>query len=208
MQNRSLRVLLIEHDEAVARAVSGMLEHAGDIVSAVIAVPSLESGLAELAQAHYNVVILEFFLPDGAGLANLSLLKKRAPLVPVIAVGATDDEAVAVEVVHAGAQDYLVRSQLSPRWLLRAIRYALERHEADMALLAAQEKYRGIFDHLVEGIFQSTPDGRYLFKEPPYHDSADDLFIPYRYDITVGAAHYTFHVRPGTDKHLLVIVSP
>ncbi len=162
MQNRSLRVLLIEHDEAFARAVSGMLEHARDDVSTVIAVPSLESGLAELAQAHYNVVILEFFLPDGAGLANLSLLKKRAPRVPVIAVGAADDEAVAVEVVHAGAQDYLVRSQLSPRWLLRAIRYALERHEADMALLTAQEKYRGIFDHLVEGIFQSTPDGRYL----------------------------------------------
>ncbi|HLP76355.1 MAG TPA: SpoIIE family protein phosphatase, partial [Candidatus Paceibacterota bacterium] len=39
---------------------------------------------------------------------------------------------------------------------------AIERHRMDMALLAAEEKYHGIFDHLVEGIFQTTPDGRYL----------------------------------------------
>jgi sigma-B regulation protein RsbU (phosphoserine phosphatase) len=38
----------------------------------------------------------------------------------------------------------------------------LERHRAEMALVAAEEKYRGIFDHLVEGIFQTTSDGHYL----------------------------------------------
>src|SRR6185436_6530701 len=32
----------------------------------------------------------------------------------------------------------------------------------DMALLEAEEKYHSVFDHLVEGIFQTTPDGRYL----------------------------------------------
>ena len=32
----------------------------------------------------------------------------------------------------------------------------------DRALLEAEEKYHGVFDHLVEGIFQTTPEGRYL----------------------------------------------
>jgi sigma-B regulation protein RsbU (phosphoserine phosphatase) len=32
----------------------------------------------------------------------------------------------------------------------------------ELALLGAEEKYHGVFDHLVEGIFQTTPDGRYL----------------------------------------------
>ncbi|RXM21979.1 PAS domain-containing protein, partial [Citrobacter sp. AAK_AS5] len=70
--------------------------------------------------------------------------------------------ALALEAVHAGAQDYLVKNQLGTRWLLRALRYAIERNQADLALLDAEEKYRGIFDHLTEGIFRTTPDGHYL----------------------------------------------
>ena len=69
---------------------------------------------------------------------------------------------MAVEAVQAGAQDYLVKGQLTPGWLERSIRYAIERHRMDVTLLAAEEKYHSIFDHLIEGIFQTTPDGRYL----------------------------------------------
>jgi sigma-B regulation protein RsbU (phosphoserine phosphatase) len=55
-----------------------------------------------------------------------------------------------------------VKSQLTPGWLERSIRYAIERHRMDMTILAAEAKYHSIFDHLVEGIFQTTPDGHYL----------------------------------------------
>ncbi len=162
MAAEALKVLLIENDEAFARAVCGMLDQARDTVGAVVSVASLEEAVAQLAQDTFDVVLLEFFLPDGAGLLNISLLREQAPYVPVIVVGAADDETLALEAVHAGAQDYLVKSQLNSRWLLRSIRYTHERHEADMALLAAEVKYRGVFDHLVEGIFQTTPEGRYL----------------------------------------------
>src|SRR6267142_1319023 len=101
-------------------------------------------------------------VPDGAGLANVSLIKAEAPKLPVIVAGDLDNEMVAVEAVHAGAQDYLVKHQLTPGWLERSIRYAIERHRMDMALLAAEEKYHSVFDHLVEGIFQTTPAGHYL----------------------------------------------
>ena len=100
--------------------------------------------------------------PDGAGLANIPLIRAQAPHVPIIAVGDSDDEIVALEAVHEGAQDYLVKSQLTPAWLERSIRYAIERHRMDLTLLEAEEKYHSVFDHLVEGIFQTTPDGRYL----------------------------------------------
>src|SRR5206468_9065259 len=82
--------------------------------------------------------------------------------LPIIVAGDADDEKVAVEAVHAGAQDYLVKSQLNPGWLERSIRYAIERQRMDTTLLAAEEKYHSLFDHLVEGIFQTTPEGRYL----------------------------------------------
>jgi len=93
---RPLKVLLIEHDEAFARALSGTLDQARETVGAVVTVPALEMAIARLAQETFDVVILEFFLPDGAGLLNIALLKERAPRVPIIVVGAADDEAIAV----------------------------------------------------------------------------------------------------------------
>ena len=161
-RHRALRVLLIEHDEAFARAVSGMLDHARETDGSVVVATSLTEGLTRLAQEPFGVILLEFFLPDGAGLANIPVLRATAPQVPIIVVGATDDEDIAVEAVPAGAQDYLVKKHINPSWLRRSIHYTIERHEADRTLLAAEEKYHGIFDHLVEGVFQTTPDGHYL----------------------------------------------
>ena len=161
MQETPLKVLLIEHDEAFARAVVEMFRQSPLAVE-VKAVHSLQDGLGELEVTWFGVVILEFFLPDGAGLANIGLLRVHAPRVPVIVVGAADNEAFAVEAMHAGAQDYLVKGQVTQAWLLRSVRYATERNTAEMALQDAEEKYRGIFDHLVEGIFQTSPDGQYL----------------------------------------------
>jgi sigma-B regulation protein RsbU (phosphoserine phosphatase) len=82
--------------------------------------------------------------------------------VPIVAIGAEDDEAIAVEAVHAGAQDYLVKGRLNASWLVRSMHYAIERQNADLALHEAEEKYRNLFSHLVEGIFRTTSDGRYL----------------------------------------------
>ena len=139
MEQERLKVLLIEHDASLAGAISSMLEQAPDTVGEVAIVSTLEAGLACLKEANADVVLLEFFLPDGAGLANLPLLRAAAPHVPIVVLGSVDDEAMALESVHAGAQDYLVKNQLDTRWLLRTLRYAIERNQAELALQAAEE---------------------------------------------------------------------
>jgi sigma-B regulation protein RsbU (phosphoserine phosphatase) len=162
MSQERLKVLLIEHDPGFAKTVGEMLGHARDLAADVQSAPDLSAGLSVLTANDFDVVVLDVSVPDGAGLANVSLIKAGSPRLPVIVAGDADDEAVAVEAVHAGAQDYLVKNQLTPGWLERSIRYAIERHRMDMALLAAEEKYHSVFDHLVEGIFQTSPEGQYL----------------------------------------------
>lgn len=161
-RRQSLRILLVEHDENFARTISDMLEQARESVGAVVAVPSLAEAVTLINREEFGVILLEFFMPDGAGLANIAVLQAAAPQTPIIVLGSADDETIAVEAVHAGAQDYIVKGQLNPSWLLRSVRYTIERHEAEVALIAQEEKYHSIFDHLVEGIFQTTPEGRYL----------------------------------------------
>jgi sigma-B regulation protein RsbU (phosphoserine phosphatase) len=162
MAQDKLKVLLIEHDCGFARYVGEMLGQARDFTADVLSAQDLDKGLSALAGNNFDVVVLDMSVPDGAGLANVSLLQAGAPQLPIIVAGDSDDETVALEAVHAGAHDYLVKGQLTPSWLERSLRYASERHRLDRALLEAEEKYHGVFDHLVEGIFQTTPDGRYL----------------------------------------------
>src|SRR5438477_1130856 len=162
MPQERLKILLIEHDSGFARTVGDMLGQSPELGTEMRSASGLKAGLSALARDVFDLVMLDVCVPDGAGLANVSLIKAEAPEIPVIVAGDLDNETVAVEAVQAGAQDYLVKSQLSPGWLERSIRYAIERHRMDHALLAAEERYHKLFDHLVEGIFQTTPDGRYL----------------------------------------------
>jgi len=162
MPPEQLSILLIEHDPKFARYVGEMLGQARDLIAEMRVATDLRAGLSELQANPFDAALLDLYVPDGAGLANIPLIRSQAPHVPIIAVGESDDEIVALEAVHAGAQDYLVKSQLTPAWLERSIRYSIERHRMDVALLEAEEKYHSLFDHLVEGIFQTTPEGRYL----------------------------------------------
>src|SRR3954468_17695821 len=162
MSQERVNILLIEHDPSFTRTVGEMIGQARELTADVSSATGLQEGFSAINDRHFDVVVLDVALPDGAGLANISLLKAEAPRLPIIAAGDADNETVAVEAVQAAAQDYLVKHQLTSGWLERSIRYAIERHRMDMALLAAEQKYHSIFDHLIEGIFQTTPDGRYL----------------------------------------------
>jgi phosphoserine phosphatase RsbU/P len=162
MPPEPLRLLFIEHDTAFARYVGEMLGQTRDLAAEVHVAENLHAGLAALQRYTFEAVLLDLYVPDGAGLANIALVNMLAPQVPVVAIGESGDEIMALEAMHAGAQDYLVISQLTPAWLERSVRYAIERHRLDRALFEAEESYHSVFDHLVEGIFRTTREGRYL----------------------------------------------
>ena len=171
MSQERLNILLIEHDPGFTRTIGEMIGQARDLTADLSAAAGLQEGFLAINKKHFDVVVMDVALPDGAGLANISLLKAEAPRLPIIAAGDADNETVAVEAVQAGAQDYLVKGQLTPGWLERSIRYAIERHRMDVALLAAEEKYHSIFDHLVEGIFKPRPTTAISWPAPPSRES-------------------------------------
>ena len=106
--------------------------------------------------------MFELPMANTAGLFQITLLTAKAPRLPVIVFGPTEDEAFAAEVVHAGAQDYLPKAALDAHGLKHAICCGIERQIERVALIGEKENYYGIFDHLVEGIFRTTLDGHYL----------------------------------------------
>ncbi|MGH7992250.1 MAG: SpoIIE family protein phosphatase [Limisphaerales bacterium] len=160
MESELLKVLLIAGDGRLAQAVAEKLRKEGQPVE-IATVPALEAGVARLSAGSFDVVLFERPSANAAGLFQVTFLATKAPGVPMVVLGPNQDEAFAVEVIRAGAQEYFARAELGERALEPVIRCALERHLEQAALLREKENYYGLFDHLVEGIFRTTPDGHY-----------------------------------------------
>jgi len=161
MDSELLKVLLIASDERFARAVADRLRAEGQSVEISTAL-ALEEGLAKLLADSFDAVLFELPSANAAGLFQVTFLAAKAPDLPMVVFGPSRDEAFPIEVIRAGAQEYFPKEQLGQRALEPVIRSALERHLEQAALLKEKENYYGIFDHLVEGIFRTTPDGHYL----------------------------------------------
>jgi len=81
------------------------------------------------------VVLLDLGLPDSHGLDTLVVTRAQAPGVPIVVLTGFQDEALAVEALKGGAQDYLVKGQVDSNLLGRSMRYAIVRKATEEALL-------------------------------------------------------------------------
>lgn len=133
--SHNIRTLLIEDNPGDVRLIQEMLFEADPTACEVAIVDRLAEGRAALEKGVYDVVLLDLTLPDSVGLDTLSCLCPGATNVAVIVLTGLDDEAIAVEALRKGAQDYLVKNRMTPEVLLHSIRYAIERNRVEQALL-------------------------------------------------------------------------
>lgn len=137
-----IRIFLVEDNPADERIVTEMLREygAGQFILCGV-FRQLKEALEALAErGNADVVLLDLSLPDSQGLDTFLKLAAAVPDQPVIVLSGVDDEALAVETVHRGAQDYLVKNRLTGRHLVRSIQYGMERKQSELAWLAAREK--------------------------------------------------------------------
>ncbi len=122
-----IKVLLIEDNPGDARLIELMLEEAGGELFQAEVVERLQNGLRRIEQGDIGMVLLDLSLPDSQGLETFTQLHARAPRIPIIVLSGLSDTTVAVQAVHEGAQDFLVKGQVDGQLLVRAMRYAIER---------------------------------------------------------------------------------
>jgi len=131
MSDRPSKILLIEDDPEYAYMMQQMLAITPGAPPTLECADSLSTGLERLARGNIDVVLLDLSLPDSWGLETFDRVHACAPQAPIIILSGLDDQALAVEIVRKGAQDYLVKGQLDGNLMVRAMRYAIERKRAE-----------------------------------------------------------------------------
>jgi diguanylate cyclase len=129
---RPARVLLVEDDARAALELGEMLRSVWDRGLVVSHTRHVADAVQELADHGATCVLVD--LREQPALDVLAQLSTAAPATPIVLVADGDDEELGVAAVRAGAQDYLVRSELSAPRLARAISYAVERKRGEAAL--------------------------------------------------------------------------
>jgi len=157
--DESQRILLVEDNPADAQIIRAALEASPAARFTLVHVERLSDALTRLAEEPFAVVLLDLSLPDSWGFATISRIQERAPEIPIVVLTGLDDEEVAVKAVQEGAQDYLVKGQLSSSTLLRALQYAIERHRLRAAVRASEERYRNLFENASDAIVSFTFEG-------------------------------------------------
>jgi len=167
MDGKKINVLFLEDSEDDFQLVLRELSKGDfDVMSRRVASRAdLEAALQEQS---WDVVIADYAMPGFTGLAALKAIKATDPSLPVILVSGTIGEAIAVEAMRAGAQDYVMKDNL--KRLLPAVERELqeaEKHRKGRAVEAALQdsefKYRELVELLPQTIFEFDLSGNLTF---------------------------------------------
>jgi diguanylate cyclase len=130
----ALRVLSVEDNPGDAILVREMLRDASPDGFMLQNADRLSAAMTCLLDGAVDCVLLDLSLPDAEGLEALAQVRTVALDVPIIVLTGRSDEVLAVQAVHEGAQDYLIKGQVDARLLSRSINYAIERKRAEVEL--------------------------------------------------------------------------
>ncbi|MEY2408817.1 MAG: phosphoserine phosphatase RsbU/P [Verrucomicrobiota bacterium] len=137
-----VQVLLVEDNPGDARLIREFIRETGSRNFQVECIGRLAGAVARLSEGGIQLVLLDLSLPDSRGLETFQSIHAAAPHVPVIVLTGLNDESLALQAVHEGAQDYLMKGQGDGPLLVRAMRYALERAHTAAQLSAYAEELR------------------------------------------------------------------
>ena len=113
---------------------------------------------ARLQQQSFDVLLLDLSLPDSTGRDTFVRARAAAPQLPIVVLTSVADEAVGLEAVRHGIQDYLIKGQAYGRQTARAIHYAIERKQAETALREAEASLQRERDQLEVRVQKRTAE--------------------------------------------------
>jgi PAS domain S-box-containing protein len=134
MEEQCITILLIEDNPGDVRLLKELLCEVTSVQFELEAVDRLSHGLQRLGEQNFDVILLDLTLPDSQTLDTFVKLYNYVPEVPIVVITGLNDETLAVRAVQEGAQDYLVKGQVSSDLLVRSIRYAIERKRTEQKI--------------------------------------------------------------------------
>jgi DNA-binding NarL/FixJ family response regulator len=140
MNGEAKRILLIEDDRSQAALLQETLFRACPGQFEIEWAESLQAAALKARARDVDAILLDLSLPDSLGLQTFERAAAAFSSTPIVVLTGMDDEQMALEVVRGGAQDYLIKGEADGLMIARAVRYAMQRKQAEEALRQARNQ--------------------------------------------------------------------
>lgn len=139
-------LLLVEDNSGDVTLVHDLLDRVAADSLRVVHVQTLAAAVDALQTNPVDVIVLDLHLPDSAGVETVRRMHGAAGDRPIIVLTGSDEDGLALACIEAGGQDYLLKSEMHPRSLMRAIGYAISRVQESRLrhLQRLLERYRAL----------------------------------------------------------------
>ena len=130
-----MKILVVDDDvvdrEIIKRALRGNTD-----IEQLTEAKSFAEGLEEVNKNHYDVLVVDYYLPDKNGIELVIELRSKPNLgnTAIVMVSNSDDEDLALECLQVGAQDFITKSEITAEKLKRAFIQAEKRFELEKKL--------------------------------------------------------------------------
>ena len=135
MWRQTLHVLMVEDDPDYLALARAWLASRPAAKFRVESAATLATGLARMAKGGLDVILLDLGLPDSRGAATFEAVRAQSSDIPIVLLTASDEEGLSLELVDAGAQDYLVKDRCDGATLERSLLHSILRSQRESSRL-------------------------------------------------------------------------
>lgn len=148
MERKKILVLHIEDDAGQTKLMRKYFSEVKGFFCDLIHAEQLSTGLKNIKKNRIDVILLDLDLPDCKGINSYLAIKDENQNIPVIVVTGHDDDTIALRAMKEGAQDYLIKGEITSQLLERSILYAIERHRlmTELRHLSLTDDLTGLYN--------------------------------------------------------------
>ena len=147
-----IRVMLVEDNPGDTLILSEILKEIHDNKFEIVDFKRVDEALEHIGE-DFDIMLLDFNLPDSHGIQTFNTMNKHAPQLPIIILTGLNDENLAINIVSEGAQDYLVKGRIDKLLLSKSIKYSIERKKISTELRKSEERYKHMVEKIESGLF-------------------------------------------------------
>lgn len=186
-----LQIILIEDDDSHAKIIARYLNQLDEPFTVTHA-RTLRQGLKLLSENNFHIILLDLRLSDSDIDSTLEKTLQKSADVPIIILSSIEDKVLTRKMVHAGAQDYLCKGELSSEILIRTIYSSIERKKAEISLRESEIRKAKTINSSLDCIVSIDEQGKIIefnqaavatfgfSKEEAIGKDMADLIIPER----------------------------
>jgi signal transduction histidine kinase len=213
MDEKPLNILVVEDNPGDVYLIQELLRTSG-LQFSIERASTLAQAIKLTGSHDFDAVLLDLGLPDSFGLDTIRRFQAVKSHAPVVVLTGLDDEEIAITTVKEGAQDYLIKSNLTGDNIIRAIRYGIERKKLFTELAFAKEALQNLNEDLDRKVQERTHElEKYAAELKELNATKDKFFGIIAHDLKnplsslIGASELLINYVNQLDKDNILNIS-